>query len=320
MRRLSWLPILVALAPLPALAQWTTLRQLTAASAADSAPTAASAFVTVGAAPGRQVEVCYRTGSTANSPTSVDIGIWRLDGAKVDRIYVRTILNAQIAKPLCDVIPVNGTSLYATLEAFTGGSSPTVTLTIAARPFDGSNVSMVKAGPVQVEGYANGQPVPVVTSSDSMVQGTVAHDAVDTGNPVKAGGKAAAIGSVPTAVTAGDRVNDWNTLAGAKVTVVQPATTATAPTDVAITNSATLVHTSAAGVCAVIVQNDENAVVSCGQTTAVTLTGPGNKLKACTADDDGTGGSVTYQGYAGNVYCITAATAQVNVQPTACAP
>lgn len=94
--------------------------------------------------------------------------------------------------------------------------------------------------------------------------------------------------------------------------------TATAPTDVAVSGSATLVHTAAAGDCAVIVQNDENAIVTCGQTNAVTLTGPGIKLKACTVDDDGTGGSFTFQNYGGAVWCVTSSAAQVNVSVIKC--
>ena len=46
-----------------------------------------------------------------------------------------------------------------------------------------------------------------VTSSATAVAGDVAHDAADSGNPVKIGGKAAT--SAPTAVSAGDRVNAY---------------------------------------------------------------------------------------------------------------
>lgn len=107
-------------------------------------------------------------------------------------------------------------------------------------------------------------------------------------------------------------------VAGAGTQRVVEATTiiATDPTEVSVASTAggTLVHAANANHKSVIIQNDENIVVSCGQTSAVTATGPGNKLKACTADDDGTGGSVTYDSGA-DVYCIAASgTAQVNVQ------
>lgn len=66
-----------------------------------------------------------------------------------------------------------------------------------------------------------GQTVPaqVVISAGggtaSQAQGNVASGTTDSGNPVKVGGVGGT--SYPTAVTAGQRVNDWNTLNGAKV-------------------------------------------------------------------------------------------------------
>ena len=48
-----------------------------------------------------------------------------------------------------------------------------------------------------------------------MTEGNVAHDAVDSGNPVKIGGKAST--TTPTAVAAGDRVDAWYTTTGARM-------------------------------------------------------------------------------------------------------
>lgn len=48
----------------------------------------------------------------------------------------------------------------------------------------------------------------------------VAHDAADSGNPKKIGGKAST--TAPTAVSANDRVNAWFTLQGVQVTVTPP--------------------------------------------------------------------------------------------------
>jgi len=48
-------------------------------------------------------------------------------------------------------------------------------------------------------------------------QGAIAHDAADTGNPIKIGGKGTA--DEPTAVTEGDRVNAWFDLFGRQVTI-----------------------------------------------------------------------------------------------------
>lgn len=54
-------------------------------------------------------------------------------------------------------------------------------------------------------------------ASSNQVQGNVAHDAVDSGNPVKVGGVAITSGSPATAVAAGDRVNATFTRNGALV-------------------------------------------------------------------------------------------------------
>lgn len=50
------------------------------------------------------------------------------------------------------------------------------------------------------------------------MDGTVAHDAVDSGNPVKVGGKATDPTSMPTAVASGDRVNASYDLYGRLIT------------------------------------------------------------------------------------------------------
>jgi len=67
---------------------------------------------------------------------------------------------------------------------------------------------------------STGLPIGSGTSS-SQVQGNVAHDSVDAGNPVKIGGYAS--GTAPAAVAAGDRVNGWYTLRGAGMMVMTDA-------------------------------------------------------------------------------------------------
>lgn len=54
---------------------------------------------------------------------------------------------------------------------------------------------------------ANGLPVKQSSSEIFEVDGDIAHDAADSGNPVKIGGKALDLGATPTAVTANDRAN-----------------------------------------------------------------------------------------------------------------
>jgi len=56
------------------------------------------------------------------------------------------------------------------------------------------------------------------TAGSSAAIGDVAHDAVDSGNPVKIGGYATDPTSMPTAVASGDRVNTTNDLQGRIIT------------------------------------------------------------------------------------------------------
>lgn len=54
------------------------------------------------------------------------------------------------------------------------------------------------------------------------IHGNVAHDAVDTGNPVKSGGKANTLASPPASVAAGDRVDAYHDPEGRYVTAAEP--------------------------------------------------------------------------------------------------
>lgn len=94
-------------------------------------------------------------------------------------------------------------------------------------------------GGLTIEGIVGGTAVPV--SGTFTAAGDVAHDAADSGNPVKVGHKAIAVGSSPTAVAAGDRTDSYATLHG--IPFVQPghpnvvtlrATYSSAQTDTAI--------------------------------------------------------------------------------------
>jgi hypothetical protein len=118
---------------------FTTLRAFSAAVADVADPTAASAFVSLGPiARYGVIEVCYRDGAVANSPTSVTLGIWRkitdpLGTVSLDRIASVTIDADDIARPLPTVVNAYGAEFYPTIESFAGGSSPTLTMTVQAR-------------------------------------------------------------------------------------------------------------------------------------------------------------------------------------------
>jgi hypothetical protein len=74
--------------------------------------------------------------------------------------------------------------------------------------YSGDTADVQLTRPVHVTGAEGSKTVVDVTSADGLiVNGNVAHDAADAGNPIKIGG--AATDSFPTQVTAGDRVNAW---------------------------------------------------------------------------------------------------------------
>jgi hypothetical protein len=69
-------------------------------------------------------------------------------------------------------------------------------------------------------------PITPTSGSSLIALGNVAHDAADSGNPIKVGGYAST--TVPTAVAAADRVNAWYGLNGqAMVQSVDPCATRT---------------------------------------------------------------------------------------------
>ena len=120
--------------------EFQTIRQLTGVSSADSVPPVAGAsWVSLGAqARNGTIEVRYGSGVLIGSPTLVQVSIWRKvtspSGAVlIDRIFTKTIVLADIAQPFPDVIDAYGNTFYATLDAITGGTNPSVTLNIQAR-------------------------------------------------------------------------------------------------------------------------------------------------------------------------------------------
>ncbi len=70
---------------------------------------------------------------------------------------------------------------------------------------DTTKVQLVRL--VHVSGAEGSKTLSEIADTSGLeVQGSVAHDAADAGNPVGLGGRAETIGTLPTAVAAGDRV------------------------------------------------------------------------------------------------------------------
>lgn len=79
---------------------------------------------------------------------------------------------------------------------------------------DGTDIGNVDVASI-ASGDNNIGNVDVVTMPTTDVQGDTAHDASDSGDPVKVGGKAES--TLPSAVADGDRVNGWFDLFGRQV-------------------------------------------------------------------------------------------------------
>lgn len=115
---------------------WKTVRTLSGATA-DATPTTSAAFVELAISPAPRVEIRIRSGSLANSPTSVTLGVWRLSGGAVDKLGTITIAAADIATPVPQLFEIYDPSVYVTIVSFSGGASPTMTATIEARAVSG---------------------------------------------------------------------------------------------------------------------------------------------------------------------------------------
>ncbi len=116
-------------------APWTTLRTLVAhVGEAIAAPVSATC-IDIGA-DSPKVEVRVASGaSTPSAPTSVVLTVWR-DAGGVDRIGTVTIAAADIAMSIPQVFTFNARKVYVTVS-FVGGSSPTLTGVVQARPIFG---------------------------------------------------------------------------------------------------------------------------------------------------------------------------------------
>lgn len=150
------------------------------------------------------------------------------------------------------------------------------------------NVAQVAGTATSVgNGTADAGTIRVTMASDStgssLIQGNVAHDAVDAGNPVKIGSRAIAHGTNPTAVAAGDRTDNYANRAGIpfvigghpNVITLEAEYTA-AQTDVAIVTvgaGAKIVVTAIGAVCDHANTVDVGFRIGFGAATTPTTTG-----------------------------------------------
>jgi hypothetical protein len=112
-------------------------------------------------------------------------------------------------------------------------------------------------------------------STTNRTVGNVAHDAVDAGDPLKIGGKAAS--STPTAVEESDRVNAWLDLLGRLIVTPFHATPQTAHAEPSNTTEADLVAAPGSGLSIYVVSlHGSNAGASLSTIAFRDGTGSGN--------------------------------------------
>lgn len=102
--------------------------------------------------------------------------------------------------------------------ATSGGSAGPAATDEVTYSGDTAHVQLVRQ--VHVSGTEGSKTVAAISDSSGVFsQGSVAHDAVDAGNPSKLGAKAIAHGTNPTAVAAGDRTDLYANRAGVPFTI-----------------------------------------------------------------------------------------------------
>jgi hypothetical protein len=113
---------------------YVTVRTFTAAAADGTTAPVAGSFVSIGRV-SRFVEFSFVPGgSFPSAPTSAELLFWTLDGTTIRLLKRQTILAANIGLVESFVVEANTGAAYVTLGSFSGGSSPTMTLTVSARP------------------------------------------------------------------------------------------------------------------------------------------------------------------------------------------
>ncbi len=115
----------------------------------------------------------------------------------------------------------NGTPVAVSLA-----SAPSTSVTQGTSPWivaGGGTAGTAATGVVTVQGIASGTNLPVsqatAASLNAQVVGSIAHDSVDSGNPLKVGNKTVAFGANPTAVASGDRTDAYANVAGVPFTL-----------------------------------------------------------------------------------------------------
>lgn len=147
--------------------------------------------------------------------------------------------------------------------------SPYVVTAVQGSPFV---VTATQSGPWVVTAVQSG-PWNVSVSGTAQIEGNVAHDADNTGNPVLTGYQASKLSNLPVAVASGDRSQDYGSLGGSKfITEVVPGVQTRQVTITAQT-SATNISNTVTNVPVFIGAKYSNTDASLGTVISILFTG-----------------------------------------------
>jgi len=115
---------------------WTTIRTMTAQVGEATTAPAATTMVDLGQTAPR-VEIRLANGAShPSAPTSTSLRVWR-EAEGIDLLGTVDFAAADVANAIPKIFEFHARRVYVTV-AFTGGSTPTLTGTIQARPIFGA--------------------------------------------------------------------------------------------------------------------------------------------------------------------------------------
>lgn len=110
---------------------WTLLRNIDAQTAEGTAAPVSNLFVDVDS--GRRVELSFGAITFAGTvaATAAKLCLWRSSGGRIDKLAEIQLVTGVI--PISPAIETNADALWVTVESFTGGTAPTLSVAIYAR-------------------------------------------------------------------------------------------------------------------------------------------------------------------------------------------
>ena len=115
------------------MAAYITARTFAADTTAATTTPAIGDFVALGRT-SRYVEFSFARGAThPSAPTSTDLWFWTAVGSSIRLVKQLTFTAANVDAQLPFVLDASAEKVYVTLASFTGGATPSLTMTVTAR-------------------------------------------------------------------------------------------------------------------------------------------------------------------------------------------